>query len=75
MGGFPASKKQGIADLELVSERGQYLAPYARILLAMAEIREKNPARARELLTQLRDEFPGNPLFKRELMRLSKEAK
>jgi len=71
MGGFPASKKQGIADLELVSERGHYLAPYARIVLAMAEIREKNPARARELLTQLRDEFPGNPLFTRELMRLT----
>ena len=74
MGGFPASKKQGIADLELVSERGHYLAPYARIVLAMAEIREKNPARARELLTQLRDEFPGNPLFARELKRLSTEA-
>ena len=74
IGGFPASKKQGIADLELVSERGYYLAPYARILLAIAEIREKNPARARELLTQLHNEFPGNPLFTRELARLSKEA-
>lgn len=74
VGGFPASKKQGLADLELVSERGHYLAPYARILLAMAEIREKNTARARELLTQLRDEFPGNPLFTRELARLSTEA-
>jgi hypothetical protein len=74
IGGFPASKKQGIADLELVSERGHYLAPYARILLAIAEIREKNPARARELLTQLHNEFPGNQLFARELARLSKEA-
>jgi hypothetical protein len=74
IGGFPASKEQGIADLELVSERGHYLAPYARIVLAMAEIREKNPARARQLLTQLRNEFPGNPLFTRELAQLSKQA-
>ena len=74
IGGFPANKKQGLADLELVSERGHYLAPYARILLAMAEVREKNPARARQLLTQLRDEFPGNPLFTRELARLSPQA-
>jgi len=74
IGGFPASKKQGLADLELVAERGHYLAPYARILLALAEIREKNPSRARQLLTELRDEFPDNPLFPRELARLNTEA-
>jgi hypothetical protein len=74
MGGFSGDKKQGMADLELVSERGHYLAPYARILLAIAEIREKNPTRARQLLTQLRDEFPGNPLFSRELARLDTGA-
>src|SRR5215469_17374823 len=74
MGGFSGNKKQGMADLELVSERGHYLAPYARILLAIAEIREKNPTRARQLLTQLRDEFPGNPLFSRELARLDTGA-
>jgi hypothetical protein len=74
MGGFSGDKKQGMADLELVSERGHYLAPYARILLAIAEIRDKNPARARQLLTQLRDEFPGNPLFDRELARLNTGA-
>jgi hypothetical protein len=74
MGGFPGDKKQGMADLELVSERGHYLAPYARILLAIAEIRNKNPARARQLLTQLRDEFPGNPLFDGELAHLNTGA-
>ena len=71
MGGFSGDKKQGMAELQLVSERGHYLAPYARILLAFAEIREKNPTRARHLLTELRDEFPGNPLFARELARLN----
>jgi hypothetical protein len=71
MGGFSGDKKQGMAELQLVSERGHYLAPYARILLAIAEIREKNTTRARQLLTELRDEYPGNPLFARELASLN----
>ncbi len=67
MGGFSGDKQQGVAELRLVSERGHYLAPYARILLVIAEIREKNFTDARQLLSQLRDEFPGNPLFRQEL--------
>jgi hypothetical protein len=74
VGGFSGDKKQGMAELRLVSERGHYLGPYARILLAIAEIREKNPTRARQLLTQLRDEFPRNPLFTQELARLDRES-
>jgi hypothetical protein len=75
MGGFSGDKKQGMAELRLVSERGHYLAPYARILLAIAEIREKDPAGARQLLSQLRDQFPGNPLFTQELARLDTGAR
>jgi hypothetical protein len=75
MGGFSGDKKQGMAELQLVSERGHYLAPYARILLAIAEIREKNPVGARPLLNQLHDEFPGNPLFAQELARLDTRAR
>ena len=74
MGGFSGDKQQGMAELRLVSERGHYLAPYARILLAIAESREKNFTGARQLLSQLRDEFPGNPLFKQELDRLDTGA-
>ena len=67
MGGFSGDKRQGMAELQLVAERGHYLAPYARILLAIAYIREKNFTASRQLLIQLRDEFPGNPLFRQEL--------
>jgi hypothetical protein len=74
MGGFSGDKQQGMAELRLVSERGHYLAPYARILLAVAESREKNFTGARQLLSQLRDEFPGNPLFTQELARLDTAA-
>src|ERR1700687_3627266 len=75
MGGFSGNKQQGMAELRLVSERGHYLAPYSRILLAIAEIREKNFTSARQLLSQLRDEVPGNPLFTQELTRLDTGAR
>ncbi len=74
LGGFSGDKQQGMAELRLVSERGHYLAPYARILLAIAEIRGKNFTAARQLLSQLRNEFPGNPLFTQELARLDAGA-
>jgi hypothetical protein len=70
LGGVAGDKKQGIAHLQLTAERGQYLAPIARIMLAIAYVREKDSNRARELLTSLRDEFPGNPLFAQEIARL-----
>src|SRR5260370_3376844 len=74
MGGFSGDKQQGIAELRLVSERGHYLAPYARILLAIAEIREKNFTGARQLLSQLRDAFPRNPLLTQHPARLDAGA-
>ena len=70
MGGFPADKQGGIADLRLAAERGRYLAPFARILLSIAYVREKNNEMALEVLTALQREFPGNPLFSREISRL-----
>jgi hypothetical protein len=70
LGGVAGDKKQGIAELEIASEHGHYLAPFARILLSIAYVREKDKVRARELLASLRDQFPGNPLFARQIARL-----
>jgi len=70
MGGLPADKQGGIADLQLAAEHGHYLAPFARILLSIAYVRERNNERALELLTALQREFPANPLFPREISRL-----
>ena len=70
LGGLSGDKNQGITELRLTAERGQYLAPFARILLAIAYVREKDHVRARQLLASLRDEFPNNPLFAREIARL-----
>jgi hypothetical protein len=70
LGGVSGDKKAGIAELQLTAERGRYLAPFARILLAIAYVREKDKPRARELLASLRDDFPKNPLFAKEIARL-----
>ena len=70
LGGLPADKEGGIADLQTTAEHGHYLAPFARILLAIAYVREKDKPRAVQLLTGLQREFPGNTLFPREIAHL-----
>jgi hypothetical protein len=74
IGGISGDKAGGIADLEITAKEGRLLAPFARILLAIAFVREKQPARARELLLSLQNEFPHNPLFGHELTRLDKSG-
>jgi hypothetical protein len=71
VGGLPGDKQGGIADLKMTAEHGRYLKPFARILLAIAYVRDKDKPRALELLTALRTQFPGNTLFPREIARLT----
>jgi hypothetical protein len=70
MGGLPGDKQGGLADLQVTAENGRYLAPFARVLLAIAYVRDKNKQRALELLSSLQAQFPGNTLFPREITRL-----
>ena len=70
MGGLPGDKEGGIEDLKVTAEHGRYLKPFARILLAIAYVRDKDKPRAIQLLIGLRAQFPANPLFARELVRL-----
>jgi hypothetical protein len=70
MGGLPGDKQAGMSDLQLTADHGHYLAPFARILLSIAYVREKNKTQALQLLGRLRNDFPGNPLFQREIARL-----
>jgi hypothetical protein len=72
LGGLPGDKQSGIADLELTAQRGHYLAPFARILLAIAYVRDKDKRGALQMLDGLRTEFPGNTLFPREIARLER---
>jgi hypothetical protein len=61
--GVSGDKAEGIRELMLTAEKGNYLAPLARILLVIAYLREKRPQEARQLLSSLQTEFPRNPLF------------
>ncbi len=69
--GAQTDKQRGIENLNIVAQRGRFLQPYARILLAVAALRDKNTTRAKELLAGLAKQFPRNPLFSRELARLT----
>lgn len=64
-------KNAGVKKLEVVARDGHYLKPFAKILLATADLRAKRYGEARALLVQLTQSYPQNPLLRRELDRLS----
>lgn len=66
-GGIHGDKEKGMTEMVNAVEHGHYLRPFAKILLALAYRREKQPERARPLLAELATEFPSNPLFAKEL--------
>lgn len=70
LGGAQVDRERGIQDLRLTAEKGHYLSPYARLLLAVAAMRNKDRTQARDLLTALAREFPHNRLYSEELSRL-----
>jgi hypothetical protein len=63
-------REKGLEELRLTAQHGHYLEPFAKLLLAVAAIRDNDRARARELLTELHNRFPNNQLYLRELNRL-----
>jgi hypothetical protein len=56
--------------LRITAEKGRYLLPFARLLLAVAALREHDTDRARDILEDLAKEFPHDPLYVLELARL-----
>jgi len=70
MNGAETDRDRGIQNLRLTAEKGQYLAPYARLLLAVAALRGKDRGQARDILSKLTAEFPRNRLYSVELARL-----
>ncbi len=74
LGGIHGDKSGGMKQLAITAKRGHYLRPFAKILLALAALREKQTELARSELKELTAEFPQNPLFARELAKLNKPA-
>jgi hypothetical protein len=66
-GGVETDKAQGVHDLELTAAHGDLLAPFARLLLAVAALRDRNQPKACSLLNGLSRHYTGNPLYRHEL--------
>jgi hypothetical protein len=70
LSGAQTNKDKGIESLKIAADKGHYLAPYARLLLAIAALRDDDMKTAKKLLASLAHEFPQNRLFRVELARL-----
>jgi hypothetical protein len=74
MTGAQTDKQTGVAKLQIVANEGNYLKPYAKILLAIAALRDGDKRAADALMTELARQFPGNGLFRLEAAKLSCSA-
>jgi len=73
--GSQVDREKGLENLRMTAQYGHYLEPFAKLLLAVAALRDNNRALARELLSGLHNRFPNNPLYLRELNRLTAPSK
>lgn len=70
--GSHIDREKGIEQLKLAAAHGHYLEPFAKLLLAVAALRDKNTPEGRRILQGLHDRFPDNELYSQELTRLEK---
>ena len=70
MTGSNVDREKGIAEIRQTAQYGYYLEPFAKLLLAVAALRDNNPGGARQLLEELHRRFPDNELYFREMNRL-----
>jgi hypothetical protein len=70
LGGAQTDKQTGLARLRITAQKGHYLLPYARLLLAVAALRDQDTTTARTNLQWLATEFPNNRLYREELNKL-----
>jgi len=69
--GIHGNRKLGVEQLKIAAKDGHYLRPFAKVLLALTALREKQPEVAREEFTDLAAEFPDDALFSSELAKLT----
>jgi hypothetical protein len=65
-GGVHGDKALGMSKVEKTADNGNYLKPFARILLALSARREKKNELALKNLKELTEEFPGNSVYESE---------
>lgn len=74
LAGYRGDRREGIEHMERAVARGRKTAVEARVLLSVVLRREKEYARAAELMGELAAAFPANHLYRREEIRLLAEA-
>lgn len=65
-GGIHGDKDLGMREVEKTADNGNYLKPFAKILLALSARREKKDALAIKNLKELTEQFPGNTVYQTE---------
>jgi len=70
LAGAETDREAGLRKMRMTAENGHYFLPYARLLLAIADLRDNNLADANEKLTWLAAQYPGNHIFREELAKL-----
>jgi hypothetical protein len=73
--GSNVDREKGLQEIRETSLHGRYLEPFAKLLLAVAALRDKNFVSARQILGDLHRRFPNNGLYTRELELIDKPAR
>jgi hypothetical protein len=64
MGGINTDKEEGIRELEQTAAHGNLLKPFAKLLLAVAALRDKNNTQGCDILHELATTYPRNALYR-----------
>jgi hypothetical protein len=70
MTGSNVDREKGIEEIRQTAQHGYYLEPFAKLLLAVAAMRDNNSGGARQILEELHRRFPDNELYSREMNRI-----
>lgn len=69
--GSGVDREKGVEQVRMTAQYGHYLEPFAKLILAVAALRDNDRAKAKGLLTELHNRFPDNELYLRELNRIT----
>jgi hypothetical protein len=64
MGGIDPNKEQGIRELQETAAKGNLLKPFAKLLLAVAALRDKDNSQGCGILHELAVTYPRNALYR-----------
>jgi hypothetical protein len=70
MTGAGTNKEEGVRLLKLTAEHGHYLAPFAKLMLAVGELRDGRVQQGKAILIGLSQDFPRNTQYQRQIARL-----